>query len=204
MSQLVNILYQITVALKGPVVIGLLILLAWTLYQVGVFGREWFSRRRAADAWRNYLESIAGGGQSPDALIDRLARLGRYPTLAALFAEQSATLARDRVHLDKLIDDIEIEANRFCYRMHIGVRIGPILGLMGTLIPMGPALMGISTGDMESMAVNLIVAFSTTVVGLLIGALCYVMFLTRRHWYARDLNDVEYVFENVFAAGEEA
>ena len=36
---------------------------------------------------------------------------------------------------------------------------------MGTLIPMGPALVELSTGDIGSMAYNMQVAFSATVVG---------------------------------------
>ena len=49
--------------------------------------------------------------------------------------------------------------------------MGPVLGLMGTLIPMGPALVGLSSGDIASMAYNMQVAFATTVVGLVIGAI---------------------------------
>ena len=73
-----------------------------------------------------------------------------------------------------------------------------MLGLMGTLIPMGPALRGGAMGNLESLAENMIVAFTTTVVGLLIGGLCYGMYLSRQYWYARDLADIEHVFEKAF------
>ena len=51
------------------------------------------------------------------------------------------------------------------------IKFGPILGLMGTLIPMGPALVGLASGDIASMASNMQVAFATTVVGMAVAAI---------------------------------
>jgi biopolymer transport protein ExbB/TolQ len=64
---------------------------------------------------------------------------------------------------------------------------------MGTLIPLGPALTGLASGDMKVMAQNLVVAFTTTVIGILIGSLAYGIGLVRRGWYARDLSDLEFI-----------
>ncbi len=75
-----------------------------------------------------------------------------------------------------------------------------MLGLMGTLIPMGPALRGLSQGDLESMTGNLIIAFNTTVIGLLVGALCYVIFTIRQHWYNKDLLDLDYLVNAIFSS----
>ncbi len=44
------------------------------------------------------------------------------------------------------------------------IRNGPALGLMGTLIPLGPALVGLAVGDIQTMSTNLVIAFSTTVI----------------------------------------
>ena len=73
-------------------------------------------------------------------------------------------------------------------------KIGPILGLMGTLIPMGPALVGLASGDMASLAQNMQVAFATTVVGLLVGAIGFFCNQIKTRWYASDLSDLEYVY----------
>jgi outer membrane transport energization protein ExbB (TC 2.C.1.1.1) len=72
------------------------------------------------------------------------------------------------------------------------MRVGPILGLMGTLIPMGPALVSLSRGDVQSMAASLIIAFATTVIGLVVGGICYCSLLIRNRWYHQDLSDLEY------------
>jgi biopolymer transport protein ExbB/TolQ len=68
---------------------------------------------------------------------------------------------------------------------------------MGTLIPLGPALSGLSSGDMASLAANLVVAFTATVVGLLISGVAYGVGLARRTWYSRDLTDLEFVAQRL-------
>ena len=88
--------------------------------------------------------------------------------------------------------------------LRIGVRAGPILGLMGTLIPMGPALIGLSQGDIKSMADNLVIAFATTVIGLVVGGICYGTMVIRSRWYRQDLSDLEYSIELIRGKIDEA
>ena len=71
--------------------------------------------------------------------------------------------------------------------------MGPALGLMGTLIPLSPALAGLASGDVETLTDNLRVAFSVTVAGLLIGAIAFAMSLIRDRLYGQDFSDAEYL-----------
>jgi biopolymer transport protein ExbB/TolQ len=73
------------------------------------------------------------------------------------------------------------------------VRFGPALGLMGTLIPLSPALTGLANGNTQTLSHNLRVAFSVTVVGLLIGAVAFALSLSRDRLYSQDLSDLEYL-----------
>jgi len=66
---------------------------------------------------------------------------------------------------------------------------------MGTLIPMGPALISLSQGDIEQMANSLVIAFSTTVIGLAVGGICYATYVIRTRWYRQDLSDLEYAVD---------
>jgi biopolymer transport protein ExbB/TolQ len=75
--------------------------------------------------------------------------------------------------------------------------VAPILGLMGTLIPLGPALSGLANGNMQALSGNLIVAFTATVVGLLISGVAYGMGLARRTWYASDLSSLEFIVDAI-------
>lgn len=70
-----------------------------------------------------------------------------------------------------------------------------MLGLMGTLIPMGPALVGLAQGDISSMAYNMQVAFATTVVGMVIAAVGVITLQVKQRWYAREMNDLEYLYK---------
>ena len=98
------------------------------------------------------------------------------------------------VHGEKLLADFELACARDLESARMLMRIGPMVGLMGTLIPMGPALVGLAAGDISAMALNMQVAFSTTVVGLFIGAIGFLTQQTKRRWFAGDANALEYIF----------
>ena len=72
-----------------------------------------------------------------------------------------------------------------------------MLGLMGTLIPMGPALVGLAAGDISSMARNMELAFSTTVVGMLVAAIGLAGLQLSQRYYARSLNDIEFIVDKL-------
>ena len=78
-------------------------------------------------------------------------------------------------------------------RTRLLVRAGPALGLMGTLIPLSPALSGLARGDVQELTDNLRVAFSITVLGLLVGAVAFGISLVRDRLYAQDFSDLEFV-----------
>ena len=104
--------------------------------------------------------------------------------------------ARDNAPLrQRLLADFEIEADRDLATSKTLSKMGPMLGLMGTLIPMGPALVGLSTGDIASMAYNMQVAFATTVVGLFAAAIGFITQQVKQRWYLQDLSNLEFVAE---------
>ena len=72
-------------------------------------------------------------------------------------------------------------------------KIGPVLGLVGTLIAMSPALVGLSSGDIAGMAYNMQVVFATTVVGLVISLVGLITLQYKQRWYTRDVSILEYV-----------
>jgi biopolymer transport protein ExbB/TolQ len=75
------------------------------------------------------------------------------------------------------------------------VKVGPSLGLLGTLIPLGPGLAALGTGDIATLAQSLTIAFDTTVTGLTVGALSYLISKYKKQWYESELIDLETLAE---------
>lgn len=71
------------------------------------------------------------------------------------------------------------------------IRIGPGLGLIGTLIPMGTGLASLEQGDLTQLSQDLVVAFTTTVVGMALGLLAYFYFTIQRRWMEQDIKNVQ-------------
>jgi len=117
----------------------------------------------------------------------RLAQSG----LPMRFSRPARSACGDDRALANVLTDLEHDIAASIARHSFITRVGPMLGLMGTLIPLGPALTGLANGNMQTMASNLVVAFTTTVIGVLISGLAYGMALARRTWYARDFSDLE-------------
>lgn len=163
MNFLEQLLHEATTLLMVPVVATLTLLLSWTLLTTGGFLRELRDRRRPG---------IAVG-------------------LAARFQRDVEALTGNAARLEALADRCEVEGGRRVSSLNLAARAGPTLGLMATLIPMGPALLALAEDDVAQLARSLVVAFTATVIGLLIGLLCALMGSTRRQWYAADMVAVD-------------
>lgn len=100
--------------------------------------------------------------------------------LGLMLAERFVTLSAYAEGCDQRFGQY---ANRRLERSDLLARGGPILGLMGTLIPLGPGLTALSAGNIDILATALTVAFDTTVVGLLVGLVTYCISRVRRRWY---------------------
>lgn len=199
MNALVQTLYFLSTTLLVPVIVLLLLLVVHCLLDVGGFLREWRERQRVSCKWKESQRRLAADPaltspfpSSPDAM----------PGLVRLFASRTMSDAYHRGLMEKHANDIEIESAGRLARLNLIIRVGPMLGLMGTLIPLGPALIRLSDGNLSGMADDLVVAFSTTVLGLLVGGFAYVQWLVRRQWYAQDLADIEFLCRCVDAGAD--
>jgi hypothetical protein len=76
-------------------------------------------------------------------------------------------------------------------RADLLARIGPMLGLMGTLIPLGPGIAALGRGEVQALAASVSVAFDTTVLGLLAGVIGFALGRLRRRWYDQLLDRME-------------
>jgi biopolymer transport protein ExbB/TolQ len=191
-------IFHVASALQVPVLILALIALAIVIYELGSYAVELQGRRR-----RHFATLNAGAEAARAALLrgDRdgasaaLADLPRSAAMAATmqFMVEHARTDRGEHQLNKALADFDLDSQRRLERTRMLVRAGPALGLMGTLIPLSPALTGLANGNTQTLSHNLRVAFSVTVVGLLIGAVAFGLSLSRDRLYSQDLSDLEYL-----------
>lgn len=195
---LIAIIYGVATALLYPVLAMEVAALGFVVYEAGRFTLETFRRRGTRR--RTDVEAVAASVASATDIPALTAAIGGLGDgLIAKEARDSLTqgssLSRSRVL--KALADAEFGATKRLERTRVFIRIGPILGLMGTLIPISPALVGLAQGDVEQLSNNLVIAFSTTVVGLLIGGLAYLMTTFRDRYYQQDIVNLEYVFDRL-------
>jgi len=81
-------------------------------------------------------------------------------------------------------------------------KMGPLLGLMGTLIPLGPGLVGLGKGDFNMLAQYLIISFDATIIGVFAGSLTFTISKVRRRWYERYLNNLDTILETIIEVKE--
>lgn len=207
-NALQQFIYIIASNLLYPVIIVLIVLIIVSLVELGGFLFEWHNRHRD-------LPKMEQGAVRASALLKRNDLTGAFGILGQScsnsfvheFLHRLSTFGREigeydsgmlETKLEKLLQDIDFEISKKLERTRFVARAGPMFGLMGTLIPMGPALQGLISGDVEALANNLIIAFGTTVIGLMAGAIGFMVFMVRTRWYGQDMGDIEYLTEILF------
>ena len=185
----------ISQSLTIPVLVILLIIVIISIITLGGLISEYTSRRKVpVGSVRDLIYEI-NAAPSVDALksviesaeIPKSQRkvLSEIASSSALDVNSREALAR------KLVEYEEEKIDKTLQKTDIITRVGPTLGLMGTLIPMGPGLAALGAGDVNTLAESLTLAFNTTIVGIGSGALCYVIGKIRSGWYDRYLSDLD-------------
>jgi biopolymer transport protein ExbB/TolQ len=187
---LVDVLFRVIGLLLPPVLVALALLSAAMLWTLGGLAREAVDRGRARRRWRAFLQNLEVGRSD---LVEFLTlSLADYPSR---FQKILREVDPGGPGARKGLENLEIDMARRLSWLTFATRVGPMIGLVGTLLPLGPALRGLASDDLETLAANLETAFATTVFGLLIGGLAYAASVLRRNWYDQDLSDLEYLLE---------
>jgi biopolymer transport protein ExbB/TolQ len=198
-SGIEQVLFELANALRVPVFAAAIGALIFVLFDLGAFAVELSRRRQAGrreevQAATTSARRALAANDTPaaqQALMPLASSAQMADTLATLVADHDEPGIHDR--RAKALADFDLSSLRKLERSRMLVRFGPALGLMGTLIPLSPALEGLAEGDVAQLSENLRAAFSVTVLGLLIGAVAFSISLVRDRLYAQDLSDLEYV-----------
>lgn len=189
MTYISDILFWISTGLLVPVVVLLILFFLRSLLLLGNFFGQYLQMRKADRVFREKIMNLTS--ETVADFRKSLPGNPKSPLLKTLVLLMDSADSRPRRQL--LLSDYEVAAEKDMALSKTLSKMGPMLGLMGTLIPMGPALVGLSTGDISSMAYNMQVAFATTVVGLFSAAIGFITQQVKQRWYTQDLNRLEFV-----------
>ena len=191
-------LRAVTEALQIPTIIILLLLIGITIFLLGGIIVEVFTDRRHLKASiPKVIDEIQGMSASQlqmyfkkCPLLKRQKKaLGELITRDNLPDNSREALARqllyeEQEHYDKRTKFSEVIA-----------KIAPMFGLLGTLIPLGPGLIALGQGDTKTLSESLLIAFDTTVAGLVSGAVAFVITAIRNRWYEKYMVGLETIME---------
>jgi len=180
-----SFIFLVSSSLFAPVLAALAVLAVWLTVRLGEFFSLWLERRRQGLPSADIVQRLAAGGE--DLPLSR-------PVLA--FRHRLREIdARDEVAVANLLRTTEHRLWRALDSLKMVIRVGPGLGLIGTLIPMGTGLASLGQGDLSQLAGDLVVAFTTTVVGMAVGMAAYCIFTVERRWIEEDVQYIELVAE---------
>ena len=189
MNYISDILFWISTGLLVPTIVLLVLFFVRALLLVGGFFGQLLARRKADAQIAATLDQLTV--DNVEALLEQLPSAGLG--IAAPFYHRLVAAGNDASLRERVLAEFDIAADTDQNLPRTLAKMGPVLGLMGTLIPMGPALVGLSSGDIASMAYNMQVAFATTVVGLVIGAIGTLTVQVKKRWLAADAARLDFI-----------
>ena len=188
MKYVSNVLFWISNGLLVPVIVGLLYFFVNSILLLGIFFNQYLTHSKQTKLLKKTLDSLRA-----DDMEKLTVEAGKLPQSNFTDFLRNIVEAPNKAYSNRLLADYEVRADAELGKYKLLTKFGPILGLMGTLIPMGPALAGLATGDVASMAYNMQIAFATTVVGLFVGAIGYVLLQIKQRWFVAELADLEFI-----------
>ena len=189
-----DILHGIAENLLLPTMVIIILMILVCLFFVGQVIVEYFTERRA------YKQNMAAIVNDIDAatyedITDIIAssKLLRYQKNALMVVSKNMGLSEEALFS---LAQIQINAVEAYYNRRLAwtdtiSKIAPMLGLMGTLIPLGPGIVGLGQKDPSILSQALLLAFDATVCGLACAILALVVSRIRGSWYAQYTNTVE-------------
>ncbi len=189
MELITKVLFGIANSLLVPDIVLLILFFLRALLILGTTYNGYMVRRRNNAKFNARIKAL-----TPDGIAELRSLLPKKPdSMFTAYLKDLLESGKGEDYADYMLTRYEIESQRDISSSRLLTKLGPILGLVGTLICMSPALVGLSAGDISGMAYNMQVVFASTVVGLLISSIGLATMQLKQRWYAADMNNLDYV-----------
>ena len=193
-----NILRAIISNLQTPVVMILLVLMVATVIVAGTFVFEFFVEHRKLKADIPKLIETMNRAKANELteLIDKNKLLPRQKKALHRLIETDEMDGDTReIYASQLLFEEEEHYQKYLRWPQMISKLGPMFGLLGTLVPLGPGLMALGQGDTQALSQSLLTAFDTTAAGVVIAAIALVIAQMRKQWYRRYSQALESMLE---------
>lgn len=192
-------MHTIASAMRYPVIIILLLLFAAALVCIGWLIAEYFTERKHLSAkLPRLLDELKNSGGEVEECIESSGLLRRQK--AALFEltmHPELTPDMREALAVRLITEEQARYDKIVKITDIIIKLGPVFGLLGTLIPLGPGIIALGQGNTVLLSESLNIAFDTTIIGLICSAIALVVSSIRKTWYKNYMSILETVMESV-------
>ncbi len=196
---LTSLIHIISESLLTPVVVILVIFVVLVILCLGGAINEYISRKPIKSQEFEKLVRDISFSKSPSEIESNVNNSNLFDwqkdILVKIASNHDISVKARKALASELISSEETILIKKTNKTDIIVRLGPILGLLGTLIPLGPGLAALGSGDITTLAESLTIAFDTTVTGLAVGGIAYLISKFKKQWYESDLIDVETLAE---------
>lgn len=199
-----NVLYLIAQSLFIPVIIVVLVFMTYAILSLGGFFTERFSRTKFDVNKTEKLIRAISKSSTPEEMKEKVLESelqdNNKEILIKIISNYDIGTQSRRAIATKLIEEEELRFSSMTQKTDILVRLAPTVGLLGTLIPLGPGLAALGAGDITGLSQALMVAFDTTITGLAAGCIAFIISGYRKKWYNDELSILEAIVESTLEA----
>lgn len=189
MDTISEILFWVANSLLIPDIIALLLLFVRSLLLVGSFYNHFITKQKNDKLLNNLIQDLSA--EKVENLKSILPQ--KDNSLYIKYLRKLLSRELSEAYSEYLISNFETEADKDLSISKILAKIGPVLGLIGTLIAMSPALVNLSSGDVSGMAYNMQIVFATTVIGLVVSMVGLITLQFKQRWYSQESNHLFYI-----------
>ena len=198
MDTISEILFWVANSLLIPDIIALLLLFIRSLLLVGSFYNHFITKQKNDKLLNNLIQNL-----SAEKVEDLKSILPQKDnSLYIKYLRKLLSREPSEAYSEYLISNFETEADKDLSVSKILAKIGPVLGLIGTLIAMSPALVNLSSGDVSGMAYNMQIVFATTVIGLVVSMVGLITLQFKQRWYSQESNHLFFISQILIEKSE--
>lgn len=196
-------LHTLTQSFLIPVMVVLTIFFIYALINLGILVAEYYKRKQNGFDFKTFINQLLTvQNRNDNEEIIKVIENGQIPlnhkeVLKTLVLGSDVSSEFKESIAIKMVEDEGISSAKKLERTDIIAKIAPAVGLMGTLIPLGPGLTALGAGNIQSLAQHLTIAFDAAVLGMASAALAFITSKIKRRWYEEDISNLETMVDAV-------